>query len=152
MPFSASRRRFLQAAALPLVFGGSRLRAGAPASRKMTMDLVCGAIGVRADEREAIELAYRYGFESVAPQPSYLVTLSQEELAHLRGELEAKGLVFGAAGLPVDFRREEERFQEGLAQLPTVSRALQQAGVNRIGTWISPASPDLSYLENFAST
>ena len=38
----------------------------------MTMDLVCGAIGVSATQREAIELAARHGFESVEAHGDYL--------------------------------------------------------------------------------
>ena len=32
----------------------------------MTIDLVCGAIGVRATQREAIDMAHRHGFESIS--------------------------------------------------------------------------------------
>jgi hypothetical protein len=33
----------------------------------MTIDLICGNLGVKATQREAIDLAARHGFESVFP-------------------------------------------------------------------------------------
>ena len=68
------------------------------------MDLVCGNLGVNARLPEAIALAHRYGFESVAPDAGFLKSLSDSQLSELRDDLKAKNLVWGAAGLPVDFR------------------------------------------------
>ena len=87
----------------------------APASRKFTMDLVCGAIGVQADQREAIQLARQHGFESVAPSPGELAKLSDTQLQELTGELQEAGMSWGAAGLPVDFRKDDATFKSGLA-------------------------------------
>jgi len=44
----------------------------------MTLCLNPGAIGVRASQLEAVELAHRHGFESVEPQGEYLAGLSPE--------------------------------------------------------------------------
>ena len=113
------------------------------------MDLRCGAIGVRADQREAIRLAHEYGFESVEPSASFLAKLSAAGLEELLADLKAKGLVWGAAGLPVDFRRDEARFNEGIEQLPEAAKALRRAGATRVGTWLSPSHNGLTYLANF---
>ena len=149
-----NRRGFLQTAtALGLsgmgVSASGRAGAAEARKRKFTMDLRCGAIGVRADLREAIRLAHQYGFESVEPSAHFLSGLSGAELRELLAELKAKNLVWGAAGLPVNFRGEEAQFAEGLKQLPEVAAALQRAGVTRVATWISPASKTLTYLANF---
>ena len=40
----------------------------ATAKRRFTMDLCPGRIGVGTDQRETIELAAKYGFESVEPK------------------------------------------------------------------------------------
>jgi len=117
--------------------------------RKFTMDLRCGAIGVKADLREAIRLAHQYGFESVEPSAPFLAELSDAELGELLADLKAKNLVWGAAGLPVDFRGDEAKFNEGLKQLPELAQGLQRAGVSRVGTWISPTHNSLTYLANF---
>jgi sugar phosphate isomerase/epimerase len=117
--------------------------------RKMTMDLVCGAIGVSANQTEAIELAARHGFESVGVDGGYVAGLSQEQMAELKQLLASKKLVFGAAGLPVEFRRDQATFEKSLKGLETVAAGLNRAGVDRIGTWISPSSGSLPYVQNF---
>lgn len=113
------------------------------------MDLRCGAIGVRADLPEAIRLAHQYGFESVEPSAPFLARLSDAESADLVADLKAKGLVWGAAGLPVNFRTDDSKFQHDLKQLPGLARALRRAGVTRVGTWLSPAHDSLTYRANF---
>jgi sugar phosphate isomerase/epimerase len=118
----------------------------------MTMDLVCGNLGVKATEREAIELARGHGFESVFPDAAELARLADEEVRAIRASLQEGGLVFGAAFLAVDFRRDEETFTRGLAELPAYARGLQRAGVRRTGTWIPPGSDSLTYLQHFKQT
>lgn len=122
-----------------------RARAGdAEPRRRMTLNLVCGMIGVTADQVKAIELAQRHGYESVEAQGGYLASLSEDGLSELKEKMRARGVVFGAAGLPVDFRQDEERFARGLRELPKIAAALRRAGVDRMGTWISPAHDTLT--------
>jgi sugar phosphate isomerase/epimerase len=123
-----------------------------PIRRRMTMDLICGNLGVKATQREAIDLAQRYGFESVFPDAGELSRLSDSELQELLAHLKASGRVFGAAFLAVDFRKDEETFARDLAQLPAYARALQRAGVRRTGTWLPPGSDSLTYLQHFKQT
>ncbi|MHC4400876.1 MAG: sugar phosphate isomerase/epimerase family protein [Planctomycetota bacterium] len=149
-----NRRRFLQAAgAVGLAgMGISTPRLASAAERrkrKFTMDLRCGSIGVRADLPQAISYAHQYGFESVEPSAHALARLSKSELDEVTAELKEKGLVWGAAGMPVNFRGDEARFQEGTRQLPELAEALQRAGVSRVGTWLSPTSNALTYVANF---
>ncbi|HVQ75883.1 MAG TPA: TIM barrel protein, partial [Candidatus Binatia bacterium] len=118
----------------------------------MTIDLVCGNLGVKATQREAMDLAQRHGFESVFPDAGELARLSEAEVQDLLAELKAKGLVFGAAFLAADFRRDEATFERGLAELPAYARALQRAGVRRTGTWLPPGSDALTYLQHFKQT
>ncbi|MFV1968694.1 MAG: sugar phosphate isomerase/epimerase family protein [Pirellulaceae bacterium] len=126
----------------------SRVRADT-AKRRFTMDLACGRIGVRANLQEAIRLAHANGFESVEPPANQLAKLSATELHDLRAEMANKNLVWGAAGLPVDFRKDDERFRAGLAALPPIAQGLQRAGVTRVGTWISPNHDSRTYIANF---
>jgi len=115
----------------------------------MTIDLVCGAIGVSAGQREAIDLATRHGFESVGVDGAYLSTLSDDQSGELKALIKGKNLVFGAAGLPVDFRRDQPRFEESIKGLPSVAASLQRAGLDRISTWLTPCDSKLTYIENF---
>lgn len=126
--------------------------AEAPLPRRMTMDLVCGNLGVKATQREAIDLARRYGFESVWPDAGELARLSDPEIDAVRSDLKAAGLVFGAAFLSVEFRKDEDTFQRDLAGLPAYARTLQRAGVRRTGTWLPPGSDALTYLQHFQQT
>lgn len=120
-----------------------------PAERRFTMDLNPGAIGVKAGQEGCIELAAEYGFESVAPNAGYLASLDDEGRAELSALMKDKGVVWGAAGLPVEFRRDDAKFREGLKALPRLAKAMQQAGVTRVGTWLRPHHEELTYVENF---
>jgi sugar phosphate isomerase/epimerase len=116
----------------------------------MTIDLVCGNLGVRADLPTAISLAQTHGFESVAPDAGYLGKLSDAQCKELVDDLKAKGLTWGATGLPVDFRGDDAPFRKALAALPDFARALQRAGAGRVGTWVKPAHDRLTYPANFS--
>ena len=117
--------------------------------RKMTLNLVCGAIGVKADQKRAIELASKFGFESVEAKADYLASLSDGEVDALERLLKDRKLVWGTSGLSVDFRGDERKFKEGLKQLPRLAKGLQRAGVERVSTWLRPAHHDLTYNQNF---
>jgi len=114
----------------------------------MTLCLTPGSIGVSANQMEAIDLASRHGFEAVEPFGNYLATLSDQQLSDLRDTVKGKNLVWGAAGFPVEFRQDEGRFSESMKSLPKVAEALQKAGAERVGTWLSPGHDSLTYLQN----
>jgi sugar phosphate isomerase/epimerase len=148
-----NRRQFINQTAFASLAGSALLgglaNAAEATQRKMTMDLVCGNLGVSANQREAIELAARHGFESVGADGAFLAGLSDEPMAELKSFMKAKGIVFGAAGLPVEFRRDDARFEEGLKGLPKFAAGLRRAGVDRAATWLMPCSDTLPYLRNF---
>jgi sugar phosphate isomerase/epimerase len=127
----------------------SRLPLLMAAGRKLKLCLSPGAIGVTASQTEAIDLAAKYGFEAVDPNAGYLASLSDAQLENLLAGLKSKGISWGAAGLPVDFRQDEAKFNEGMAALIKVAPVLQRAGVLRITTWIMPCSKQLTYRQNF---
>ncbi len=137
------------AAALHISTRKNQVFAAAGPPARFTMDLRCGSIGVRADQRAAIRLAHENGFESVTPNPNFLADLSDESRPQLLQELNDRKLVWGAAGLPVDFRRDEKTFADGVKRLPRLAAGLQRAGVTRVGTWLSPAHAELTYMANF---
>jgi sugar phosphate isomerase/epimerase len=149
-----TRRWFLQTAAVGFT-SMAAVRAAAAAedakrARKMTIDLTCGAIGVGANQKDAIALAKKHGFESVAPDAGFLGALSDVDLAALRADMRGARIVFGAAGLPADFRGDATKFRADVGALAPFARALARAGVTRVGTWVSPGHGALTYRENFA--
>ncbi len=117
--------------------------------RKFTLCLSCGMIGVSGDARQALNWAGQFGFESLEPATSFLATLSDTGLRAYRDEMKTKNLAWGAAGLPVEFRRAEAEFEQGMKLLPDFARVLQRAGITRVATWLSPGHPSLTYMANF---
>ena len=149
-----NRRTFLEtagltatAASLPAIFAAAA--ADAPA-RKMTIALTPGSIGVSAKTQSELNaLAHRHGYESVEPRSRELATMSNAQVSEVLNDLKKKDLLWAAAGLPVDFRKDEARFREDLEKLPRIAAGLKGAWVERVGTWLSPSHGELTYLANF---
>jgi sugar phosphate isomerase/epimerase len=153
-----NRRSFLNTtsaltalSALPAVARASTpVPAPAAGGRKMRVALVPGSIGVNVkSQRELNALAARHRFEAVEPRAEELATLSADQLAEVLADLKTRNLAWAAAGLSVDFRKDERALRDGLAQLPRLAAALQRAGATRIGTWVSPSHDQLTYRANF---
>jgi sugar phosphate isomerase/epimerase len=150
-----NRRLFIQRTSAALLGGAAALKdsravpAAADSNRKMTMSLSPGAIGVSVNQREAIELAAKHGFEAVEAYGSYLTSLSDGQLADLRGLMKDKGIVFGVASLPVEFRKDDTAFAAGMKALPPLAAGLKRAGVTRMTTYVMPCHDSLTYLNNF---
>jgi sugar phosphate isomerase/epimerase len=116
----------------------------------MKIALTPGSIGVTVQSQQELNaLAHRHRFEAVEPRTEEVAAMSPGQLATLLADLQAKQLHWAAAGLPVDFRKDDATFQDGLAKLRTAAPGLQRAGVTRVGTWLSPSHPDLTYRANF---
>ena len=124
----------------------------AASNRKMKIAFTPGTIGVKADQKRAIELAHHFGFEAVQPFPAELAQLSESKRHDLLEDLEAKELVWAAAGLTVDFLKDTPTFDEGMRDWPRLCQALRNAGATRVGTWLMPRHGSLTYLQNFKQT
>lgn len=135
-------------AALPK--GDARAARAEKPKRKFYSNLAIGLLGpFHQALPETIDLAAKYGFEGIDPNGDYFATLNDDDLKRLLDKMEANNLKFGAAGLSVDFRRDEGAFSDGLKKLPATADALKRAGVTRVSTWFAPASNQLTYLQNF---
>jgi sugar phosphate isomerase/epimerase len=55
----------------------------------------------------------------------------------------------GSWDFPVDFRRDEAAWREGLAALPRLVGVAQALGCERTATWIMPCSDELEFQANF---
>jgi sugar phosphate isomerase/epimerase len=148
-----NRRHFLQTASvatLASTLPSARAAAPAGGSRRMTVALTPGSIGVTVkSQAELLDLAHRHRFESVEPRADDLAAMSSDQLAATVADLKAKRLAWAAAGLTVDFRKDDATFNDGLAKLPRLAAALQRSGASRVGTWISPSHDQLTYHANF---
>lgn len=149
-----NRRHFVQATAVAGLAGWamntiSAFAAEPGTKRKFTLCLDCGPIGVPGDPRKLIAWAAQFGFEAIAPSAPFLAKLTDAELQDHLGQMKSAKVVWGAAGLPLDFRGGDAAFEQGLKSLPEFARALQRAGVTRVATWLSPGHKSLTYVANF---
>ena len=150
-----NRRQFLMASAAA---GLAALPADAAAhasntqqaQRKFYSNLAIGLLGpFHQTLPETVDLAVKYGFEGIDPSAEYFASLNDDDLKRLQEKMDTSHLKFGAAGLPVDFRRDEASFSDSLKKLPATADSLKRAGVMRVSTWFAPASNELTYLQNF---
>ena len=144
-----TRRAFLATTGLAVVAVAATDTPAIASPVTFRLCLSPGSIGVSASQTETIQLAARFGFEAVEPFPQSLAALSPAQMELLLADLKAKNLVWGAAGLPVEFRRDDAAFNDGLQKLGPLAAAMKSAGVTRVGTWLSPASGALTYVQNF---
>jgi sugar phosphate isomerase/epimerase len=148
-----SRRAFCRSAlatAVAVPFAG--MAAGAARGKdgvKFFKNFAPGHIGVKANQQQALEYAVKYGFGGIAPSDGEFANKSAAEIGEWVAMMKQKGIRYGAAGLPVEFRRDEAQFQKDMAQLPKRAALLKQLGVTRVATWITPGHNELTYLQNF---
>ena len=109
--------------------------------------LLPGALGVRASLAEGLELARRHGFTGYHFDIREAADLGAERVRILAEETEVRPAAFG---FPLEFRRDEVAYQEGLADLPRLAAVAAELGVTRTSTWIMPVSSELTYRQNFA--
>jgi len=121
--------------------------AAAP-KRKMTIQLECGSIGVKASQPDVLLHAKKHGFESISADSGWLASQPASAVDELVAAMKQAGIVWGNAGMPVQFRATEEEFKKGMAEFPARAAAMRRAGVTRVTTWISPTSDQLTFLEN----
>ena len=146
-----NRRSFLQysAAAVTGMALSPTLSFGSNAERKFKVSLNPGAIGVKSTQKELIGHAVRHNFEAISPMPEQLGKMTSGELSEFLGEMKEHKLSWDAAGLPVDFRKDQATFNEGLAELPKIAQICQKSGVTRMSTWVMPSHDNLTYHQNF---
>ena len=133
---------------IPLVAASAGAALAQPKT-KMKIYLSCGAIGVKASMSQALDYAAKYGFEAIEADAGWLTSASDSDLTRFLERMKEKNIVWAQAGLPVEFRKSEAEFQAGIKSLPAMAKALKRAGVERVGTWLMPTHPELTYLQNF---
>jgi sugar phosphate isomerase/epimerase len=148
-----SRRTFCRSAitaAATLHFAGPlSLASQGKGKVKFYKNFAPGHIGVRANQQQALEYAVKYGFEGISPDPGEFENKSASEISEWLELMKEKGIRYGAGGLPVEFRRDQDRFTNDLAELPRQAKLLKQLGVTRVATWVMPGSRGLTYRQQF---
>lgn len=150
---SISRRAFCRSAivaAATIQFAGLPAEASRARGKvKFYKNLGTGHIGVRANQRQALEYAVKYGFDSITPSLGEFENKSPSEIREWVAMMKEKGVRYGASGLPVEFRRDQDRFERDLSKLPKQASVLKQMGVTRTATWITPGHRQLTYPQHF---
>lgn len=149
-----NRRDFIKTTAAGMASLGLAIHAASAADaskpkRQFQLCLSCGMIGVSGDPHQTLKWASQFGFESIEPPTSFLAKLSDTDLQAYRTDMKTKNLVWGAAGLPVEFRRADADFEKDMKSLPDFAKSLQRAGITRVATWLSPGHRSLTYVANF---
>ncbi len=148
-----SRRTFCASAIATAALCSARQSAvAAQAKQKVRFykNLGQGHIGVRANQEQALEYAVKYGFDGITPSLGAFENKSVSEIREWVRTMKEMGIRYGTSGLPVGYRRDEDRFRGDLARLPKQAKVLKQLGVKRMATWITPGHNELTYLQNFA--
>ena len=108
-----------------------------------------GAIGIRGSMAEVLPLAKEAGFEGIDLNMGEAARIAAESsLDDVRRMFDEAGMKMGGWGLPVDFRKDEDTYQQGLAKLPTTAAMAKELGCTRVPTWLMPASDELPFEEN----
>ncbi len=152
--FKAISRRTFCKSAITAAIALNYIKSSAKASKMMKKvkfykNLGYGHIGVRANQRQVLDYAVKYGFDSITPSLSEFQNKSVSEISEWVQIMKDKGIRYGTGGLPVEFRRDENRFKADMARLPEQADVLRQLGVNRIATWVMPGHRELTYRQNF---
>ena len=147
-----SRRKFLATAGLVTAAGiapgfAQSLNLGFK-PRRFKLCLNPGAIGVQANQEELLYMAIEYSYDAILSMPTDLAAMSDKALKEFLQKMKRHKISWGSTNLPVEFRKDEAKFQEGLAKLPEMAKALQRAKATRMNTWILNSNNDLTYLRN----
>jgi sugar phosphate isomerase/epimerase len=108
----------------------------------MFKNLSPGAVGLGGPPAEIMPLAKSVGFEGMDPALGGL----PEDIKRLFDE---HGMQMGCMGYPVEFRAEEEKYEQGMTGLEAMAKNAAAVGCTRCATWLRPASDTLTYEENF---
>ncbi len=146
---STTRRDFLKISAATAGMFFLNPSFGNTTPRLFKISLNPFAVGVSLRQEEMIDKAVEYGFEAILPVPGQLAAMGTDQRQQFLAKMKAHNLTWDAAGNPVDFRKDEKLFKEGMASLPKLADALRKSGVSRMNTWIMPTHQELTYMENF---
>lgn len=117
----------------------------------MYKNLSTGAIGVKATLSEAIAYAKNNGFGGIDFSISEAQALADAQGVNAVRDLFASASVRpGTFGFPVEYRKDDATWQEGIKALPKQAALAQQLGCLRTVTWIVPGSNDRDFASNFA--
>jgi sugar phosphate isomerase/epimerase len=108
------------------------------------------AVGVQVRSvDEAIAAAQNGGFEALEISiPDAADLIDREGADAVRRRFAGAGIRPAAFGLPVEWRKDEQRWRADLERLPRLAKAAAALGVHRTATWVLPMSNERPLEEN----
>ena len=104
----------------------------------MLKGLTRAGLGAIEDDKQFIDLAAKYGFQSIDVDILGLVKHFEGTL-QTTAYLQQKGIALGSFGLTVDWRSSDESFRDGLVTLIEAAKAAHSVGCTRCCTYILPS-------------
>lgn len=146
------RRKFILSSTLAMTAAGvtpfSSLFAGTSVKRKFKIALNPGIIGVKANFAQTLDYAIQYGYEAISPYTQEVMEYSPAQLKEILAKMKAHNISYDSINIPVEFRRDDATFKEGLKDLPKFCETMRKQGATRINTWIISSHRELTYNEN----
>lgn len=147
------RRKFILTSTLGMASASvtpiSSLFADTHAKRKFKIALNPGIIGVKANFAQTLDYAIQYGYEAISPfTQEVMKDYSDAQLNEITAKMKAHNITYDSINIPVEFRRDDATFKEGLKELPKFCETMQKQGATRINTWIISTHDELTYNEN----
>ena len=116
----------------------------------MYPNLNTGNIGIQATLEETIALARKHGFAGVDFSISEAADLVDAHgIEYVRDLFSSAGVKPGSWDFPIEFRRDEATWREGIETLPRLAGVAQALGCVLTATWIVPCSNKLEFQRNF---
>ena len=116
----------------------------------MFINLSPGTIGIKANLAESIALAKRHNFSGIDFSIAEATELATADgVSSVHALFDDANIKIGCFGLPVNFRKDEAAWQEGLAALPAQAKTAQELGALRSSTFIMPCDNERDFDENF---
>lgn len=113
---------------------------------RMLRTLSAGAVHVRPENLDdALSLAKEFGFGGLEFDPRVIADLGSEAA---KAKFDAAGVAPAVFGMTVEWRRDEETYRQGLAELPRLAKAAGEIGCRRTATWVLPGSDERPLEEN----
>lgn len=117
----------------------------------MYISLNTGAIRLSVSFRDALRLAQAHSFPALdLPIPELVRLVEETSLEEIQDQLAQAFIRPGGWGLPIEFRRDEATYQDGLQALPRYAALAQALGCTRTFTYILPFSDELDYAANMS--
>ncbi len=108
-----------------------------------------GAIGIKCTAHELLEYSIKYKFKAISPLLGDLIKLDEIEKEAYLNKMKKNKIVFDSAGLPIEFRTSEAKFQKGYEFLRQNVKAIISLNISSFVTWIMPTHKTLTYIQNF---